>query len=44
MVIGRPCRNVTREEALDYVLGYTCGNDMSARDWELEWGGQWCRG
>ena len=45
VVIGRPCRNVARSEALDYVLGYTCGNDVSARDWQLQWGGgQWCRG
>jgi 2-keto-4-pentenoate hydratase/2-oxohepta-3-ene-1,7-dioic acid hydratase in catechol pathway len=44
-VIGRPCKNVRREEALNYVLGYTCGNDVSARDWQRELGGsQWCRG
>ena len=30
---------------MDYVLGYTCGNDVSARDWQKKWGGsQWCRG
>jgi 2-keto-4-pentenoate hydratase/2-oxohepta-3-ene-1,7-dioic acid hydratase in catechol pathway len=45
VVIGRPCRNVPRAEALDYVLGYTCANDVSARDWQKEGGGsQWCRG
>jgi len=45
VVIGRPCRNVSREQALDYVLGYTCANDVSARDWQARWGGgQWCRG
>src|SRR5205085_3782404 len=45
IVIGKRCRNVTREQALDYVLGYTCGNDVSARDWQLRLGGsQWCRG
>ena len=45
VVIGRSCRNVTPENALDYVLGYTCANDVSARDWQLQWGGsQWCRG
>src|SRR5690606_35260094 len=27
IVIGKPCKNVRREEALDYVLGYTCAND-----------------
>ena len=26
------------------MLGYTCANDVSARDWQKEWGGgQWCR-
>ncbi len=45
VVIGRPCRNVKRAQALEYVLGYTCANDVSARDWQLEkGGGQWCRG
>lgn len=45
VVIGKPCKNVTRENALDYVLGYTCANDVSARDWQLKrGGGQWCRG
>ena len=45
VVIGRAARNVKAADALDYVLGYTCGNDISARDWQSEWGGgQWCRG
>jgi 2-keto-4-pentenoate hydratase/2-oxohepta-3-ene-1,7-dioic acid hydratase in catechol pathway len=45
VVIGKSCKNVSRESALDYVLGYTCANDVSARDWQLKWGGgQWCRG
>jgi len=45
VVIGRPCKNVSREEALDYVLGYSCANDVSARDWQKEkGGGQFCRG
>ena len=45
VVIGRPCKNVRRADALDYVLGYTCANDVSARDWQIKWGGsQWCRG
>lgn len=45
VVIGRECRNVSRGNALDYVLGYTCGNDVSARDWQKTFGGsQWCRG
>lgn len=45
VVIGRPCRNATVETALNYVLGYTLANDVSARDWQREWGGgQFCRG
>ncbi len=32
VIIGRTARNVTRETALDHVLGYTCGLDVSARD------------
>ena len=45
VVIGKDCKNVSKEEALDYVLGYTCANDVSARDWQIKWGGgQWCRG
>ncbi len=45
VVIGRTCKNVSRDRALDYVLGYTCANDVSARDWQIPWGGsQWCRG
>jgi len=44
VVIGKPCKNVSRAEALQYVLGYTCGNDVSARDWQKRRsGGQWCR-
>ena len=33
-VIGKSCRNVSKADALDYVFGYTCGNDVSARDWQ----------
>jgi len=45
VVIGKTCKNATKENALDYVLGYTCGNDVSARDWQKDFGGgQWCRG
>ena len=34
VVIGKRARNVTPEQALDFVLGITCGNDISARDWQ----------
>ena len=45
VVIGKACKNVSRKNALEYVLGYTCANDVSARDWQKQWGGgQWCRG
>jgi 2-keto-4-pentenoate hydratase/2-oxohepta-3-ene-1,7-dioic acid hydratase in catechol pathway len=43
VVIGRRARHVDAADALDYVLGYTCLNDVSARD--LQFGdGQWTRG
>ncbi|HEY7826766.1 MAG TPA: fumarylacetoacetate hydrolase family protein [Candidatus Limnocylindrales bacterium] len=43
VVIGRTARRVSPADALDYVLGYTCLNDVSARD--LQFGdGQWVRG
>jgi 2-keto-4-pentenoate hydratase/2-oxohepta-3-ene-1,7-dioic acid hydratase in catechol pathway len=45
VVIGKACKNVAPEQALDYVLGYTCANDVSARDWQIKRGGsQWSRG
>src|SRR5712664_1898406 len=34
VVIGKKCKDVSRERALDYVAGFTCGNDVSARDWQ----------
>ena len=40
VVIGRRCKRASRADALSYVLGYTCGNDVSARDWQrndLQW-------
>ncbi len=43
VVIGKTARYVSQAEALDYVFGYTCANDVSARD--LQYGdGQWVRG
>jgi acylpyruvate hydrolase len=32
-VFGEQCHNVTADEAMDYVAGYTIANDVSARDW-----------
>jgi len=34
IVIGREAKNVSKDSALDYVFGVTCGNDVSARDWQ----------
>jgi 2-keto-4-pentenoate hydratase/2-oxohepta-3-ene-1,7-dioic acid hydratase in catechol pathway len=44
IVIGRAARDVSEANALDYVLGYTCANDVSARDWQLRLDRQWARG
>lgn len=42
-VIGRRAWRVSEEEAMDHVLGYTCVNDVSARDFQFA-DGQWQRG
>ncbi|PYY01600.1 MAG: hypothetical protein DMG64_13810 [Acidobacteria bacterium] len=42
-VIGKKCRNVTQGEALSFVRGYTCANDVTARDLQKS-DGQWTRG
>lgn len=34
VVMGKECKNVTEADALDYVLGYTIGNDVSERTWQ----------
>ncbi len=43
IVIGRTCRDVGEEEALEYVLGFTCANDVSARDCQRRRDVQWAR-
>jgi 2-keto-4-pentenoate hydratase/2-oxohepta-3-ene-1,7-dioic acid hydratase in catechol pathway len=43
VIIGRQARHVKRENAFDYVLGYTCVNDITARDLQKK-DGQWTRG
>lgn len=43
IVIGKRAKHVSEKEALDYVLGYTCGNDVSARDCQLRLDTQWAR-
>ena len=42
VVIGRRARHVTAADAWDYVLGYTCANDVTARDLQRS-DGQWSR-
>ncbi|WP_407358300.1 fumarylacetoacetate hydrolase family protein [Microbacterium sp. LTA6] len=42
VVIGRIAKNVKAADALDYVLGYTIGNDVTARDLQRK-DGQWSR-
>jgi 2-keto-4-pentenoate hydratase/2-oxohepta-3-ene-1,7-dioic acid hydratase in catechol pathway len=43
IVISRRCKMVGRAEAMNYVAGFTCGNDVSARDFQFA-DGQWYRG
>ena len=43
MVIGRRAHCVSADEAMDYVFGCTCGNDLSARDWQSR-SSQWLAG
>ncbi len=44
VVIGRHCRNVSVADALSYVLGYTCFNDVSQRDIQNRDRAGWFRG
>jgi 2-keto-4-pentenoate hydratase/2-oxohepta-3-ene-1,7-dioic acid hydratase in catechol pathway len=45
VVIGREGRHIPREQAFQHVAGYCCGNDVTARDWQLRKpGGQWLLG
>ena len=44
VVIGREARRVDEEHALEHVLGYTCANDVSARDCQKRRDLQWTRG
>lgn len=43
IVVGKRAKRISESEAADHILGYTCGNDVSERDWQ---GGdlQWWRG
>lgn len=45
IVIGKEAKDVPVERALDYVLGYAVGDDVSHREWQLKLGGgQWALG
>ncbi len=44
VVIGKTASYVPIEKAMDYVLGVTCANDVSARDVQLKIDSQWARG
>jgi 2-keto-4-pentenoate hydratase/2-oxohepta-3-ene-1,7-dioic acid hydratase in catechol pathway len=44
MLIGREAKVVTEADALSYVAGYATGNDFTARDLQLDTGGQWMVG
>lgn len=42
VVIAKKCQNIAFEDAFDYILGYTCANDVTARDLQKK-DGQWTR-
>jgi 2-keto-4-pentenoate hydratase/2-oxohepta-3-ene-1,7-dioic acid hydratase in catechol pathway len=44
IIMGKEARNVSEVDALSYVAGYCTGNDFTARDLQLETGGQWLIG
>lgn len=45
VIIGRKAKNIKADEVMNYIMGYTCANDASARDWQFDrQKGQWARG
>ncbi|MEO5367741.1 MAG: fumarylacetoacetate hydrolase family protein [Magnetococcus sp. WYHC-3] len=44
IVVGKKARNVPESRAKEHIFGYTCGNDISARDCQLRQDKQWARG
>lgn len=45
LIVGKRGKNISRKEAWGYIAGYTIGNDVSARDWQIgRPGGQWLLG
>ena len=43
VVIGKPAKSITSDQAHDYIFGYTCGNDVTARDCQKRIDKQWAR-
>ena len=44
-IIGKEARNIPESKALDYVMGYAVGDDVSHREWQIKrGGGQWAMG
>jgi 2-keto-4-pentenoate hydratase/2-oxohepta-3-ene-1,7-dioic acid hydratase in catechol pathway len=44
VIIGSRAANIKRDRALEHVFGYTVINDVTARDIQSDWGGQWFKG
>lgn len=44
VIIKRKAKHITAEQASEYILGYTCVNDVSARDCQIKLDKQWARG
>ena len=45
IIIGKKIKNIPSSEVMDCILGYTCANDVSARDWQMhKQKSQWARG
>ena len=45
VVIGKSAKNIRPDQAMDHIFGYSCANDVSARDWQFDkQNSQWARG
>lgn len=44
VVIGKTAKYVDEADAMDHVAGFTIVNDVSEREFQMEWGGQWTKG
>jgi len=44
IVIGKEAKNISEEDASNYILGYCVVNDVSEREWQIEKLGQWVKG